>query len=160
MRKRIVLQLLIVFVLLVVFTGSIYAETFTNDKAGVQFDLPGGWKYEYEGDLFMAMSPDESVLLIFYAARKRRANNFMDTMAAELDGIVDDVEFNSEPYEERIHGLTQIYVEGTGFYGREQVDLDLTMVVGARRSLVIIGLGDIDGKQRKIDRIYSSIRRY
>ena len=147
----------ILFACLIIASQS--AVTVTHVQTGLKFDIPDDWEYSQEGDGFQAVSPDESVILFFYVGKTADVADILDNIALELDGIIEDPEISEDIFEEEVNGLTQVYVEGTGYYQGEIVDWDLTMVFGGTRSMSIIGLGNIDDMQSVITDIYASVRR-
>ena len=133
-------------------------ETFTHEPTGLSFTLPAGWAYVHEGDHFEATSPDESVILLFLAGRSSEVEKALDEAVNELDRHISDVNITTEATQETINGLTQVYLEGDGMVDGEQIDWDLTLVIGGRSSLAIVALGDIDSSQGVVDRIYASVK--
>ena len=155
MRSKFILTALVFFLVSVAWAS----VTVTHTETGLQFDLPESWEIEQDGNLLTAASPDQSVILMFYVGKADDAADLLENIADELDGIIDEPEITSDDVEEaEINGLLQVFIEGTGYYGDDEVDFDLTMVFGGNRTMSIIALGDIDGMQDTIDRIYSSIR--
>ena len=133
--------------------------TVTHNETGLRFDLPDNWETDQDGNLLAAFAPDESVLLMFFVGKADNAAALLENIVDELDGIIGDPEITSDDVvEEEINGLLQVYIEGTGVRGGEAVDFDLTMVIGGKRNMSIVVLGDIDGWQDTVDEIYASIR--
>jgi hypothetical protein len=158
MTKKSLASVFIWFVVLFVLSTALMAMTVTHNQTGLKFDIPDNWDYGQEGDHFIAQSPDESVILLFFVGKAGDVDELMESVADELDGIIDSPEVNEEPGMEEINGLIQVYIEGSGEYDGDVVDFDMTMVFGGKKSMSIIALGDIDSNQDTIDFIYSSVR--
>ncbi|MFC2158309.1 hypothetical protein ACFLT9_10780 [Acidobacteriota bacterium] len=155
-RSKLIFTALLVFLVSMTFAQ----KTVTHSDSGLKFDLPDDWTTGQEGDSFATSDPDQSVLLIFFVGKAETASALLENIAEELDGVIEEPEITSEEvFEEEINGLLQVYIEGTGIHQGDEVDFDLTLVVGGPKSMAIIALGDIDGMQDTVDEIYSSIRK-
>jgi len=139
--------------------GVATAEVIEHQASGLEFTLPDAWGTEQDGDLLTASSPDQGVVVFFFVSEHSTAQAFLDSMSAELDRLISHAEITREATEEQINGLTQVYVEGTGEHDGETVDWDLTLVVGDRASLVVVAMGDLEGRADAINAIYNSIQR-
>ena len=134
-----------------------YQEVFTHYDSGLNFELPAGWTYTQEGDHFEATSPDESVILLFFVENSTDAEIAAEGAAELIDELFKDVDITNGPDYDTVNGLDQAYMEGDGLFEGEQMDWDLTLVCGRKKSMVIIALGDILSMQKTMDRIYESI---
>ncbi|MCJ7679961.1 MAG: hypothetical protein MUP70_04465, partial [Candidatus Aminicenantes bacterium] len=140
MRSKFIITALVLFLVSVAWAS----VTVTHKETGLKFDLPDNWEYSQDGNLFTATSPDESVILMFFVGKADDAADLLENIADELDGIISDPEITSDDVEEtEINGLLQIFIEGTGYYGDDEVDFDLTMVFGGRKTMSVIALGDL-----------------
>lgn len=133
-------------------------ETFTHEDSGLSFTLPGGWTYTQEGDHFEAASEDDEVSLLFFVGQGNDVPEMIDAIMDELADIIQKPGVSEEYNEEKINGLTQVYVEGDGYIEGERIDWDLTLVLGSDSAMVIVALGEIERFQGMMDRIYNSIR--
>ena len=139
--------------------GTAGAEVITHSGSGLQFELPDNWTYEQDGDLLTASSRSEDVVLFFFVSQRSDAEEFIDALADELDAFLHDAEVTQDATQEEVNGLSQIYVEGTGTRDGEPVDWDLTLVIGGRRALAIVAVGDIASNQDTVHAIYGSVSR-
>ncbi len=146
---------MIVFLFLI--SGAIMAQERFTHTCGLSFVLPANWSYTAEGDHFEATSPDESVVLLFFTGKSAVVEEALRLAVQELDGIIEDAQITTAAIDEVVNGMTQSYVEGDGYVEGEEIDWDLTFTQGSRSSMVIIGLGDIEGMQSTITGIYASI---
>jgi len=138
--------------------SSFAQETFTHEGSGLQFTLPAGWTYTSAGDHFEAASPDEEVYLLFFVGRDGEAAAAIDAVVEELSGIIHNPTISSEYTEEKVNGLTQVYVEGDGLVDGDRIDWDLSLIEGSRKSMVVVAFGAIEENHSTIQRIYRSIR--
>ena len=148
---------LFVFILFFVMTAIVMAVTVTHSETGLKFNIPGDWSYDQEDNHFVAVSPDEDVILFFFVGKTDNIDDFFENIAEELSNVLEDPEISEEPYEEEVNGLIQVRMEGSGDYDGDIVDWDMTMVFGGNKSMSVIALGNISEMQDDIDQIYSSI---
>jgi len=134
-------------------------ETFTHAESGLSFTLPAGWTYTHEGDHFEASAPDEGLSLLFFVGWGDEVEEVLEGAIDDLASVMDEASITTDPSEEEINGLLQSFVEGDGLVDGVRVDWDLTVVTGGRRTMAVVAIGDIEGRQGVIDRIYRSIRR-
>ena len=134
-------------------------ERFTHSESGLSFALPGGWTYYQEGDHFAASSADETISLLIFVAATQEAAEGLSAIGDELDKIMTDSQLTTEVTEENVNGLTQVYAEGDGLVDGERIDWDFTMVVGGRKSMILIALGDLENNHGTLTGIYSSIQK-
>lgn len=150
---------LTIFIVLFAFMPFLMATTVTHNETGLKFEIPDDWSYEQEDNHFVAISPDESVILYFYVGKFEDVSDLMDNIADQLDGIIESPEIEGEPIEEKINDLTQVYIEGSGYIKGKTIDFDLTIVIGGAKPMLIIALGDIESMQETILDIYASVQK-
>ena len=153
MRKRIWGPLLLIILSL----GALAQERFTHAGSGLSMQLPAGWIYAEVDDHFEVTPPDESLLLMFFVAETNVAAEGIEAIGNELDKLMTESRITTDVTEEIINGLTHIYGEGDGLMDGTRVDWDFTMVIGGRKSMVVIGLGELERNQAVLDSIYLSI---
>jgi len=150
---------------------SIRAETIEHKDAGLQFDIPEGWKTEQAEDLLIANNEAGDLVVVIFVAKADNAKEFIDGMGAELGKLISDAEVTSGPKEETINELTQEYVEGTGKYADTdkfipkgeakdtEIDWHMTVVVGGKKILVAIAFGKLADDGEKVAALYNSIKK-
>lgn len=156
MTKKNLLGMILLSFLIV---SSLLAITITHIQSGLKFDIPDDWEYSYDEDHFEAVSPDESVVLLFYVGKTDEVADLLDNISLELSGLIENPEINDNIFEAEVNGLSQVFIEGTGEYRGEIVDWDLTMVYGGKNSMSIIALGNIEDWESEITDIYASVQR-
>jgi len=156
MIKKSLLGMILLSFLIV---SSLLAITITHVQTGLKFDIPDDWEYSYHEDHFEAVSPDESVVLLFYAGKTDEVADLLDNITLELSDLIENPEINDNIFEAEVNGLTQVFIEGTGEYGGKIVDWDLTMVYGEKKSMSIIALGNIEGWESAITDLDASVQR-
>lgn len=134
------------------------ADVFTHAAAGLQFELPNGWKTSQDGDSLEASDPAGLPAVQFDVISESDISDYVDGWAAGMGESLGDFEVTTDAQVEEVNGLTQIYSEGTATIDGHPVHWDLTIVKGGKRVLAIMALGeDLDDK--RVEAIYSSVRR-
>lgn len=139
--------------------GNARAEEMEHEESGLQFTLPDGWTHEQQEDMLIATSPDEGVEVAFIVSEADTTEELMDVITSELDEVIKGAKTTKDVTEEKVNNLTQIYAEGTGQCEGEPCDWDLTLVVGAKKNLIVLAVGEIDANQKAITRLYNSIKK-
>jgi len=111
MRKR---TLLILGLFVFAFVQSAAADIFKNEAAGIQFDVPKGWKVEPEGETITITAPDDSVSIVFWAAEEEDFEEAVEALDEEIAKVVQNIKTSGEPQKGTLNGLTVYGVEGTG----------------------------------------------
>jgi predicted Zn-dependent protease len=138
--------------------GPAQAEVFTHAGAGLQFDLPDGWKTTPKGDSLEASAPDGLPVVQFDLIAEADIEHYVDGWAEGAGESLGDLEVTTDAKVEEVNGLHQIYSEGTATLDGHPVQWDLTIVKGGKKVLAVMALGEnLDGKT--IEKIYASIRK-
>lgn len=143
---------------LCLFAAPVLAEELTHFESGLQFNVPRGWTQAQEENTLVAVSPDESTLLIFAVTDISESDEVVDRVAESMDENIQNAEVTRRPTLRKINDLKQIQAKGTGTCEGELCNWDFTLVVGARKNLLVLALGDIDKHEADIYGVYRSIK--
>lgn len=143
---------------LCLFAAPVLAEQLTHFESGLQFNVPRGWTQEQKGDRLLALSPDESTVLIFAVTDISESDEVVDQVAESLDESIQNAEITRRLSIREVNDLKQIQAQGTGTCEGELCNWDFTLVVGARKNLLVVALGDIDKHEADINGVYRSIQ--
>ncbi|OJT23515.1 hypothetical protein BO221_16015 [Archangium sp. Cb G35] len=136
---------------------SAMAEEYTHQESGLTFNLPRGWQTGQDGDVLTVISPDQTVAMLFMVTDIDRSDDLVEAVTTEVESL-QDVQLTSEPVIQRVNGLIQVHAEGIGTCESGEIcNWDLTLVTGASKNLLVVALGDIEGHQTAINRVYTSI---
>ncbi len=145
-------------VLILLLVVPVSADWLTHESTGLELWIPDDWDYEYDGDLLLIQESDQDLLLVVLVSDAGTIEAFTDEMVSLLERYVANPEVTERAEAIEVNGLAHYYMEGTGEFEGEAIDWDLTFVVGARKGMVLIGVGDIETHQETLDRIYNSVR--
>ena len=152
-----------------VLVSSLRAETLTHSGAGLQFDVPEGWKTEQAEDLLLASNADGDLVVMIFVAKAENAEEFLKGMDEELGKIVKDAKITSGPTESKLNGLDIEFVEGTGkcvsekkAKGEEEaaeVDWFMSVIQGGKKVMVSIAFGKLKENHDDVVSLYKSIKK-
>lgn len=131
----------------------------THAESGLQFTLPEGWKQSQDGNALAAENADGSIVMLFLVTDQKDVKEVSEGIGSIVDETLDKVEVTEDPKEEEINGLTQVWAEGTGEYKGEAQDWDISVVVGAKKPMVVLAMGKIGDNEDEINGVYNSIKK-
>jgi hypothetical protein len=136
------------------FPSSARADWFVEPKSGLQFELPAGWHSGEEDGSFGAISPDQSVMIMFDPADPRNWKK----IEKQISRHVKDIQVTTAGKESTVNGLTQLFSEGTGVFQRQVIKWEITIVVGGKVPMSVIAVG-AHPDPGVVKKIYDSIRK-
>jgi len=133
-------------------------DVLTHKDGGVAFNLPKGWKQEQKGDQLIATAPDEKIFLVFVVTDAKEVDAVATAMGEIVDETLNDVKVVTEVKTEEFNGLTQVWADGTGTFDGKNVNWDASIVVGAKKALAVLAMGEIEKNEDTVYAIYRSIK--
>ncbi|AKJ02227.1 hypothetical protein ATI61_108383 [Archangium gephyra] len=143
---------------LCLFAAPVLAEQFTDTQSGLQFDIPRGWTHKLDGNTLTALSPDETAMLLFFVTDISESDEVVDRVAESMDQVIQNAQVTRRLTIREVNDLKQIQAKGTGTCEEDLCNWDFTLVVGARRNLLVVALGDVDKHEAEIHGVYRSIQ--
>jgi predicted Zn-dependent protease len=134
------------------------AEVFTHTTAGLQFELPDGWKTKQTGDTLEAEGPGGLPTVQFDVIADSEVADYVDGWAEGAGETFQDLEVTTDAKVETINGLKQIFSEGTAKVEGTDIEWDLTIVQGGKKTLAIMAFG-ATLEDNVVKGIYNSIRK-
>ena len=129
-----------------------------HEDCGVEFWIPDDWEHTIEGDLLIVEDPEAKLKLFFLTSGIQMFGQFSDALREEISRVIAQPEVASVSEQGENNELIYYDAHGFGLYQREVVDWELRFVAGARKSLMIIALGDLDSHRQTVERIFQTIR--
>ena len=142
-------------------SSTLSAETHTYAKAGVQFDLPPGWKATPDGEELVVETTDESLLIILWMPADTTWDAAMDGFRDELDRMVNKVEATGKPVTGQLNGMPAVTLTGEGEVEDARVAFCATLMM-AKRPLIALAFGPPhvwSENAARIERLVSSIKK-
>jgi hypothetical protein len=150
-------SLLLILILLL---GQSYSQVdmIAHDECGVEFLIPKTWEHEIDEDLLIVQSPEGKLKLFFLTSGIQVLGQVSDALLEEISRVITQPEVASVSRQGEHNDLIYYDAQGFGLYEREIVDWELRFVAGARKSMMIIALGDLEANRHEIDQIYDTIQ--
>lgn len=150
--------LLLLAVSLSTATSAILAGTVAYREAGLEMEVPEGLILEIHNGFLTVVDTDRTMTLRITLSSLQVVEQFFGPLEEELSNFIDQPEVSEEHPKIRVNDTHQYYAEGVGLHEDEIVDWHLAFIAGGRRSLLIVGLGDVASHMEKINDFYRSFR--
>jgi hypothetical protein len=151
-------QCLLFFIPLLVAQVPEQIEMIAHEECGVEFWIPEDWQHRVEDDLLIVEAPEAVLKLFFLTSGIQVFGQFSDALRAEISRVIVQPEVASVSVQGEHNELIYYDAQGFGLYEKEVVDWEMRFLAGARKSLMIIALGDLETHRHKVDQIYQTIQ--
>lgn len=89
-------------------------EVFTHKDAGVQFQLPKGWKATPDGEVITVASADDALQVVFWVPDAETFEAAVKELDKELEKTIKNVKIEGKPTEDTHNGMAHFGETGTG----------------------------------------------
>jgi predicted Zn-dependent protease len=139
-------------------------HTMSHEEAGLQFDVPDGWKAEdpgegenKDGTAVMASPEDGTVVFILWVVQADSVQQAMDGLTGELDKMLKDVKMESEkPEEGQIDGMQVFHFTGTGTSDGKPMSFNVA-VIAAKKPVIALTMGEEPAGQKHLPELQDMI---
>jgi hypothetical protein len=111
-------------------------ETFRHREAGVQFDVPNGWKAKPDGEVITVSTADDSLQMVFWVPEEDTFEAAVKALDKELEKTIKNVKTSGKPTEDTHNGMPHFSESGTGEVGG--ITIEWSVDVLAAKKVVII----------------------
>ena len=142
-------------------TNFIQSQTYkmiVHEECGVEFWIPPDWGHQIDEDLLIIQSPEEELKLFFLTSGIQVLGQATDALLEEISRVVTQPEVASVSRQQEHNGLLYYTAQGFGLYLGDIVDWELRFVAGARKSLMIIALGELETNRHTVEQIFDTIQ--
>jgi hypothetical protein len=153
-----ILNLFLLLNLFFLLTIGALGSTVTYREAGLEMEIPEGLILEIHKNFLSVVDTERTMTLMIRLSPLQVVEQFFGPLEEELSEHIDQPEVREEHTNIEINDIHHYYAEGLGLHEEEIVDWHLAFIAGGRRSLLIIGLGDVPSCMDKINEFYRSIR--
>lgn len=122
-------------------TGSAQADEFSNEAAGVKFEVPDGWKSEPHGDMVTVSNADGSLSILFIVSNAKNWVKTTGEVVDAVDELVQDAKPDGEAKIGEHNGMDMVKLEGNGKLKGQDIRWGIYMLA-ANKPLTIIALAD------------------
>jgi hypothetical protein len=133
-------------------------EMFVHEECGVEFWIPDGWDHRTEDDLLIVENPEADLKLFFLTSGIQVFGQFSEALRAEISKVILQPEVASVSEQGEHNELIYYDAQGFGLFQKEIVNWELRFLAGARNSLMIIALGNLETHRQGIEEIFQTIQ--
>jgi len=112
-------------------------ETFTHKEAGVQFQLPKGWKAKPDGEVITVSSPDDGLQLVFWVPDEETLDATVKDLDKELAKTIKNIKTTGKPTQDTHNGMAHYEETGTGEVEGATIAWSVD-VLAAKKPLIIL----------------------
>ena len=112
-------------------------ETFTHTGAGVQFQLPKGWKATPDGETITVASADEALQVVFWVPDEDTFDAAVKELDKELGKTIKNIKTTGKPTQDTHNGMAHYGENGTGVVDGATIEWSVD-VLGAKKPLIIL----------------------
>src|SRR5437588_215501 len=113
------------------------SNVYTHKDAGVQFEVPKGWKAKPDGEVITVSSGDESVQVVFWVPDEDTFDAAVKELDKELSKTIKNVKTTSKSKEDKHNGMAHFEEAGTGDVNGVTIAWSVD-VLGAKKPLIIL----------------------
>ena len=113
------------------------SNVYTHKDAGVQFEVPKGWKAKPDGEVITVSSGDESVQVVFWVPDEDTFDAAVKELDKELSKTIKNVKTTSKSKEDKHNGMAHFEEAGTGEVNGVTIAWSVD-VLGAKKPLIIL----------------------
>ena len=113
------------------------SNVYTHKDAGVQFEVPKGWKAKPDGEVITVSSGDESVQVVFWVPDEDTFDAAVKELDKELSKTIKNVKTTSKSKEDKHNGMAHFEEAGTGDVNGVTIAWSVD-VLGATKPLIIL----------------------
>ena len=94
--------------------ATIQQEVFTHRDAGVQFQLPKGWKAQPDGEVITAASADDALQVVLWVPDADTFDAAVKELDKELGKTIKNIKTEGKPTQDTHNGMSHYGETGTG----------------------------------------------
>lgn len=120
--------------------GPIFSQDtrkFSHGEAGVQFELPKGWKAKPEGDVITVSTEDDSLQMVFWVPDEETLDSAVKALDKEIEKTVKNMKTIGKPTEDTHNGMPHFSENGTGEVNGTTIEWSVD-VLAAKKVVIIL----------------------
>ena len=112
-------------------------QTFTHSEAGVQFQLPRGWKAKPDGETITVSSADDALQVVFWVPDENTFDAAVKELDKELSKTIKNMKTEGKPAQDTLNGMPHYGETGTGDVNGATIVWSVD-VLGAKKPLILL----------------------
>jgi predicted Zn-dependent protease len=110
---------------------------FSHKEAGVQFELPKGWKAKPDGEVVTVSTADDSLQMVFYVPNEDTFDAAVKDLGNELGKTVKNVKMTDKGTADTHNGMPHFSQGGTGEVNGTTIEWSVD-VLAAKKVVIIL----------------------
>ena len=110
---------------------------FSHKEAGIQFELPKGWKAKPDGAVLTVSTADDSVQMVFWVPDEDTFDAAVKNLENEMGKTVKNVKVTSKGKEDTHNGMAHYGESGTGEVDGTTIEWSVD-VLAAKKPVIIL----------------------
>jgi predicted Zn-dependent protease len=112
-------------------------RVFSHKEAGVQFELPKGWKAKPEGEVVTVATADDSLQMVFWVPDEDTFDAAVKDLDKELDKTIKNVKTTDKGTSDTHNGMPHFSEGGTGEVDGTTIEWSVD-VLAAKKVVIIL----------------------
>jgi len=112
-------------------------EVFTHKEAGVQFQLPKGWKAKPDGEVITVSTADDSLQMVFWVPDEDTFDAAVKDIDKELDKTIKNIKTTDKGTSDTHNGMPHFSTGGTGDVDGTRIEWSVD-VLAAKKIVIIL----------------------
>lgn len=113
------------------------SNVFTHNEGGVQFEVPGGWKTEPNGDNMTVSSADGGLQVVFWVPEENSFEDAVKDLDKEIGKTIKHIKTVGKPTQDTHNGMSHFGESGTGEVDGTTIAWSVD-VLSARKPVIIL----------------------
>ena len=137
------------------------AQTVSHPEAGIQFEVPAGWKSDEEDEQYRLISADGDISVTFWVPVEGDFQNAAKAIGEEIGRQLTDLKYDAEPRQDKHNGMDHVSVTGSGKAEGRSVNFSADLLQ-AKRPVIILTFSSPEhfkNHEAEYSKFVSSIRR-
>jgi hypothetical protein len=110
---------------------------FTHGEAGVQFELPRGWKAKPDGDVITVSTKDDSLQMVFWVPDENTFDAAVKDLDKELSKTIKNIKMTDKGTSDKHNGMPHFSAGGTGTVSGTTIEWSVD-VLAAKKVVIIL----------------------
>ena len=112
-------------------------NVFTHEEAGVQFELPRGWKAKPDGEVITVSSADDALQVVFWVPDESTFDAAVKELDKEIGKTIKNMKTTEKPANDVLNGMSHYGETGTGDVNGATIVWSVD-VLGAKKPLIVL----------------------
>ena len=112
-------------------------RVFTHKEAGVQFEVPKGWKAKPDGEVITVSTADDSLQMVFWVPDENTFDAAVKDLDSELGKTIKNIKTTDKGTSDTHNGMPHFSAGGTGEVGGTTIEWSVD-VLAAKKVVIIL----------------------